>query len=304
MKSRYRSLYEKSLQAALSAIELYNKPNFLYREESFSILMTNAWELLLKAKVVKENNGRLNCLYIPKATKGKSGKTLKRPRYKTNRAGNFQTVGLNDLIDKHISSPNLKIQIETLIEIRDNSIHFMNSTKLFEKNLLEVATASLKSYKILSEEWFGDSLDNQNLFLIPIAFNIPETFNVDNLKNETKTHKNLLEYIRRQKALQGEKDDHDISLNVDLKISRKGDGFSVSFDKQGIPIVIDTEESFKNKYPLDYKALTEKLKERYTNFLANRYYHKLRKEICEKNPGLTGERYLDYARQSGTKKMY
>ena len=43
-------LSEKSLQVALAAIEIYNKPAFPYREESFSILMANAWELILKAK--------------------------------------------------------------------------------------------------------------------------------------------------------------------------------------------------------------------------------------------------------------
>jgi hypothetical protein len=43
-------LAQKSVQAAISAIEIYNKPNFSYREEAFALLMTNAWELLLKAK--------------------------------------------------------------------------------------------------------------------------------------------------------------------------------------------------------------------------------------------------------------
>ena len=43
-------LAAKSVQAAVAAIEIYNKPSFTYREEAFSLLMTNAWELLLKAK--------------------------------------------------------------------------------------------------------------------------------------------------------------------------------------------------------------------------------------------------------------
>ena len=43
-------LAQKSVQAAVAAIEVYNKPNFLYREEAFALLMTNAWELLLKGK--------------------------------------------------------------------------------------------------------------------------------------------------------------------------------------------------------------------------------------------------------------
>jgi hypothetical protein len=46
----------KSLQAAVAAIEIYNKPDFRYREESFSVLICNAWELLLKAKVLAHGN--------------------------------------------------------------------------------------------------------------------------------------------------------------------------------------------------------------------------------------------------------
>ncbi len=50
---------DKSLEAMLSAIEVYNKPNFAYREESFAILAINAWELLLKARLLQLENNKL-----------------------------------------------------------------------------------------------------------------------------------------------------------------------------------------------------------------------------------------------------
>jgi hypothetical protein len=53
-----RDLAEKSIQAAVAAIEVYNKPNFSYREEAFSLLMVNAWELLLKAKWIMDHGER------------------------------------------------------------------------------------------------------------------------------------------------------------------------------------------------------------------------------------------------------
>ena len=34
----------------IAAIEVYNKPDFKYRDESFAILAINAWELLIKAR--------------------------------------------------------------------------------------------------------------------------------------------------------------------------------------------------------------------------------------------------------------
>ena len=46
MKKLSNRIGEKSLNAALSALEIYNKPNCNYREENFCILMINAFELL------------------------------------------------------------------------------------------------------------------------------------------------------------------------------------------------------------------------------------------------------------------
>jgi hypothetical protein len=55
MKARYKHLLENSISAILSAIEIYNKPDFKYRNEIFVILTVNAWELLLKSKILKDN---------------------------------------------------------------------------------------------------------------------------------------------------------------------------------------------------------------------------------------------------------
>lgn len=41
---------EKGTSAMTCAIETYNKPSYEYREETFSLLAINAWELLLKAR--------------------------------------------------------------------------------------------------------------------------------------------------------------------------------------------------------------------------------------------------------------
>ena len=36
-------------------LELYNKPTIKYRIEGFSFFICNAWELMLKAKLLKDN---------------------------------------------------------------------------------------------------------------------------------------------------------------------------------------------------------------------------------------------------------
>ena len=46
-------LLEKSKEAFVMAIEIYNKPTIKYRVEGFSFFICNAWELMLKAYLLK-----------------------------------------------------------------------------------------------------------------------------------------------------------------------------------------------------------------------------------------------------------
>lgn len=45
-------LLEKSKEAFMMAIEIYNKPSIRYRVEGFSFFICNAWELMLKAHII------------------------------------------------------------------------------------------------------------------------------------------------------------------------------------------------------------------------------------------------------------
>ena len=55
-----------------------DKPGFRYREKSFAILMLNAWELLLKARIVKENRNGIKSIEIWEPRQTKSGAPTKR----------------------------------------------------------------------------------------------------------------------------------------------------------------------------------------------------------------------------------
>lgn len=67
-------MLEKSIAAMLSAIEIYNKPDFKYREDTFAVLCINAWELLLKAQVLHLSSNKLNAIYKTEYKTLKSGK--------------------------------------------------------------------------------------------------------------------------------------------------------------------------------------------------------------------------------------
>ena len=53
------NLLNKSEEAFLMAIEIYNKPTINYRLEGFTFFICNAWELLLKAKILNDGNSIL-----------------------------------------------------------------------------------------------------------------------------------------------------------------------------------------------------------------------------------------------------
>lgn len=49
-----QKLLEKSKEAFMMAIEIYNKPSIRYRVEGFSFFICNAWELMLKAHMLNK----------------------------------------------------------------------------------------------------------------------------------------------------------------------------------------------------------------------------------------------------------
>lgn len=56
------NLKKNSYSAFSAAIEIHNKPNIDYRYETVTILLLNAWELILKAFV--KNIHEKNCLRL------------------------------------------------------------------------------------------------------------------------------------------------------------------------------------------------------------------------------------------------
>lgn len=61
MKSRSKEPIYRSIATTDAVIEIYNKPDFQYREEAFAALATNAWEPLLKAKWPALNRSKGPC---------------------------------------------------------------------------------------------------------------------------------------------------------------------------------------------------------------------------------------------------
>jgi hypothetical protein len=91
MKSRASSLLDKSVAAMLAAIKVYNKPNFPHRTDTFSILAFNAWELLLKARILQLDSNRIQAITVYEHRQNANGKQSAKLYKKKSRAGNYVT---------------------------------------------------------------------------------------------------------------------------------------------------------------------------------------------------------------------
>lgn len=312
MKSRSRNLAGKSIDALLAAIEIYNKPNFSYREETFSILAINAWELLLKARILQLSNNKVSSI-LKYQKRQKSDGSLSEKLYRVkNRSGTYLSISLFQAINlleteygDKLGEPAIK-NIQLLCEIRDSSIHFVN--KGFNLALLvqRLGTANLRNYLLCIRRWFGIDLSDYNFFLMPLAF-----FGADSSIQGVQLNadeKRLSEYLEQETNTEsgGDPDDLNVALTVNVRFTKSktddAELVRLSNDPNATPIKL-TEEDIREKYPWDYKILTTRLSRRYSDFKINKKYHDIRKPL-EEDSKFCNKRYLDPAQSTGIGKCF
>ncbi len=152
----YRALRNNSKAAMLAAVEIYNKPQMSYRDECFTILLVNAWELLLKA-ILSKNKQRI---FYPK----KQGEA-------------YKTITLQDALSRakdyfpiDISYEPVSQNLNLLIEYRNNAIHFYNQAGL---NIIiyGLAQTCVVNYRDLMLAIFKVDISNEiNIHLLPLSF--------------------------------------------------------------------------------------------------------------------------------------
>jgi hypothetical protein len=285
----YKSLLDKSISSMLSAIEIYNKPNFNYREETFSILAINAWELLLKAYILRLNKYKKDSIYELMYHNNR-----KKKRYYTNRCGNPKSISIFMAIKKlkgiNEIPKNLEENIDSLIELRDNAIHFIATD--ITKQVQELGFACIKNYITIIKKWELElDLSKYNLYLMPLAY-IDAKVEMDYvLTTETKSY---LDFIQTKISNKDNTDgDFDIVVSIDVNF-KKGNSFDsigVRYDAEGIPITL-SEENIRKKFSLTTKDMKIQCKERYSNFIQNKNFHTIIKQIKD-NKNLHYERKLD-----------
>ncbi|MBL1280374.1 MAG: DUF3644 domain-containing protein [Fluviicola sp.] len=303
----YRSLLDKSISSMLSAIEIYNKPDFKYREETFAILTINAWELLFKAHLLKLNNYKMKSIYVMVPKKKKNGEKSKIIEPRLNRSKNPMTIGLIECIfklreKKQSLSLNLVKSLVTLTELRDNAIHFHNGNEI-SKELQELGFACIKNYMNLIKEWdLKIDLAQYNFYLMPLAYVDSKIESESILTEEVNNYLNFLK--KKVSETDGSDENFDVAIGIDISFKKAAtlDGLGMRYDKEGVPIKI-SEEDMTKRFPVDYKEITKKAKERYSDYKLNKDFHAIMKGI-KANDKLCHKRQLDPSNPQSSSKIF
>jgi len=303
----HQSLLDKSISSMLSAIEIYNKPDFKYREETFSILAINAWELLLKARLLQKSSYKMAAIYQLESKLKKDGSKSKLFKAKINRSGNAMTIGLPETIlrlsRKGVSlNKNLITSIRSLIELRDNAIHFHNTDDI-SKEIQELGFATIKNYMNIVKQWdLRIDLSQYNFYLMPLAY-VDSRVESDAILTEEV--KNYLNYLKG-KVTQADHDDKefDVAIGIDINFKKANaiESIPMRFDENGVGVHL-SEEDVRKKYPFVYKDIPTKAKLRYSNFKQGPGFNAIMK-IIKADKKLCYVRLLDPKNPKTSKKPF
>lgn len=186
---------------------------------------------------------------------------------------------------------NLIKSIRSLIELRDNAIHFHNTNDI-SKQIQELGFACIKNYMNLIKEWGVDiNLSQYNFYLMPLAY---VDSKVDSESILTEEVKNYLNFLNSKVSETDETDKKfDIAIGIDISFKKASalDGIGMKYEKDGVPITL-SEEDITKRFPLTHEDVRTKSASRYSNFKYNNDFHTLMKSIKE-NDKLCHTRKLD-----------
>jgi hypothetical protein len=309
VKARSKELLDRAVAATVAAIEIYNKPDFLYREEAFAVLAINGWELLLKAKWLTDHSNKVSSLYVMKPREKKDGTKSKQLQIKTTPSGNPFTHSLDFLAKKLVETKTLDVKawanIQALMAMRDSSIHFYNRSGAFPIRLQEIGAASLKNFVAATKSWFRRDMTEFNFYLMPLSFiALPQQTEGVILNHEEK------KFLAFVESLEPANDDasspYSVTVNIDIKFTRSKakDALGVQVTRNpNAPEVRLTEEQIREKYPWDYDRLNSECMKHYSDFKRVSKYHDLRKRLL-KDKRYGEIRFLDPGNTKSSKKSF
>ncbi len=302
-EARHKALLRKAISACVAAIEVYNKPVMPHRDETFAMLAVNAWELLLKARLVKEAGNKLQAIQVLVPVTGKDGKPTKRLRVEKNRSGNPKTISLVEAMRRVAALPKQRLEkacaanILSLMEIRDNAVHFLNHDPEMARRTHEAGTACIRNFVAAAGEWFDEDLSEHRFMILPLSFETVTGPAIAVPARRSRQAANLMAYLDRTgdsyPVTPGNR--YAASVKVETRIvgARNLDAIAVRLTSGAdAPEVRLTDEQVAGTWPYTYHAFTARLRKRLPGLKLNKAFHDAMKPI-KQNPRFVFRRRLD-----------
>ncbi len=239
----YEQLLAKSQEAFIMAVELYNKPTLKYRVEGFAFFVCNAWELMLKAKLIRDNGE--DSIY-----------------YKDSETRTISLEKCLKLVFTNEKDP-LRKNLEKIIELRNTSTHFITEeyetiyVTLFQACAYNFADKMLTFHNVNITDLIPAHFINLSISQVPL--NIEEMrakYSPAVFARLSKTR----DFIK-QTSDDISNDRFSISIKQDLKLVKSKDpnipGFRLvksSEEASGDIMVVNKIKDVNDTHPLTVKA--------------------------------------------------
>lgn len=305
-KSVIKLLLDSSQAALFAGIEIHNKPHISYRYPTATILIINAWELLLKAYVYK---------YIGKkkiyTDEGKHTITFSKTL----------TLVKDDVNAKEKNKKFMAV-VENLNKLNDyrcSNVHFCDS-KLDPIIFMLIGKAVL-NYDVFIRHYFNkDITKNDNLIILPIGMKLP--FDpIDYLKQDFgKAHNDFVnDVVQSIRTLNesGIQDSIVIGFNLVTERVREAKNADVIAALSNSPEAVALQRTIRytddpnapimrvetNVLPLTYQDIQSQIKEKRPDIKFNKRFNSAMKKI-KADKTLCQPNYLNPKKKTGVKKDF
>lgn len=200
------NLLKNSISAYFAAIEIHNKPNILYRYETVTLLIMNAWELLLKT-------------FVRRYIKDKSIYENDNHTISFDKAITYTNDFINTIKPKKFVA--VKENLIKIEEYRNSIVHFYNEA-LEPYIFMLVARSALNFVEFVKEYFSKDIISDEGLFIMPLGFKLPfkpEDFlskNVANYKTSEESRKFIESIVEVVENLKEQDIEDSIVLGFDI----------------------------------------------------------------------------------------
>lgn len=262
-----KCLVDKSVDAYVLGLETINRISVRYRLEASCSLFCNAWELLLKAKIVEDAGGSEDAI-----CRARSRKKVR------------ETLSLRECLKQVIPNENdpMRRNIERTTELRDDAVHLV--IPYIPSDIIGLLQASVVNYHRKLHEWFGTSLsDRLPIGMMSIVYDLsPELHGLTDNRLRRNLGPDAAEFLTTYCASLRQEFDQlqrprEFSVTIDYRVlltSKSGEAdMELSSGPADGPVtkVVEVAKDPSNTHPFRLKEVIEQVKAELPGALMNQY---------------------------------